>query len=58
MGYEERQEAMNDFISDRARELMPDEDEYTLDEDIPESIADGNFDEAVRKRMKVLEGSK
>lgn len=54
MGYEARQEAMNDLIAERARELMPDEDEYTLDEDIPESIADGIFDRDVWKRIKVL----
>lgn len=54
MGYEARQEAMNDFIAERARELMPDEDEYTLDEDIPERIAEGIYDKAVKKRIKVL----
>ncbi len=35
MGYEARQEAMNEAINDRARELMPAEDEYTMDDDIP-----------------------
>lgn len=48
--YEERQDAMNEFIADH----IPDMTEYTLDDDIPESIAEGIFDEAVRKRIKVL----
>lgn len=50
MGYEARQEAMNDAIAERAREMMPDEDSYTLDVDIPENIADGIYDEAVLDR--------
>lgn len=54
MGYEARQEAMNDFVAARARELMPNEDEYTMDEDIPERIEDGDFDEEVWQRIKVL----
>ena len=45
---------MNDLIAERAREFMPDESEYTLDEDIPEVIEEGVFDDAVRARIKVL----
>lgn len=56
MGYEERREAMNDYIAERAREMMPDESEYTMDEDIPEIIEQGSFDVAVLKRtIKIVE---
>ena len=55
MGYEERREAMNDYIAERAREMMPDESEYTMDEDIPQAIADGLFDEAVLLRAAAIE---
>ena len=48
--YEARREAMNEMIA----EHTPDMSEYTLDEDIPECIAEGTFDDAVRKRIKVL----
>lgn len=54
MGYEARQDAMNDFIADRIAEAMPDESEYTMDEDIPESIKDGNFDIAVMLRAAAI----
>lgn len=56
MGYEARREAMDEAVANRARELMPDESEYTMDEDIPESIADGLFDEAaLRRTIKIVE---
>lgn len=50
MGYEARRDAMNDFIA----EHMPNMDEYTLDDDIPELITEGIYDEAVMRRIKVL----
>lgn len=52
MGYEARQEAMNDFIADRIHEAMP--DNYTLDEDIPEVIEQGSFDVAVMQRAAAI----
>ena len=52
--YEARQEAMNDFIAERAREMYGDpEDLYTVDA-ILELIEYGDFDDAVRKRMEIL----
>jgi len=54
MDYEARREAMNDAIAERARELMPDESEYTMDEDIPENIKDGVFDIAVLERAAAI----
>lgn len=54
MGYEGRREAMDELIAERAHELMPDESEYTMDEDIPEIIGEGVFDEAVKRRIKEL----
>lgn len=50
MGYEARQDAMNDYIADRIAEATPDESEYTMDEDIPEVIAEGIYDIAVLLR--------
>lgn len=54
MGYEARREAMNDYVAERAREMMPDESEYTMDEDIPEVIKQGSFDVAVMLRAAAI----
>jgi len=54
VGYEARAEAMNDYVAERAREMMPAEDEYTMDEDIPEVIKDGSYDVAVLLRAAAI----
>jgi len=55
--YEARQEAMNDFIAERAREMWGNLDGFFTEDAILELIEDGAFDDAVRKRMKVLNES-
>ena len=54
MGYEARREAMDDYVAERAREMMPAEDEYTMDADIPEVIKQGSFDVAVLLRAAAI----
>lgn len=54
MGYEARMEAGYDFVRDNIPDDYVHIEDCTLDEDIPDVIEDGIYDEAVWKRIKVL----
>ena len=55
MGYEERQEAANEYIAERAAEIYgAGRDELMNDEEVKENIAGGTYDEDILERIREI----